>query len=126
MKLSESESQVLQVFWQHGVNSAPQVHKVIEKIKPVSYSTVKTLIDRLEQKGALKRTSKEGRIVFYTAVAEPKVTKKPIVKSLIDRIFGGKPSELAAHIVEQETLNKQEIEYLESILAKRKKELNDD
>lgn len=126
MKLSDSESQVLQVFWQHGVNSAPQIHKVIEKIRPVSYSTVKTLIDRLEQKGALRRTSKEGRTVFYTPVAEPKVTKKPIVKSLIDRIFGGKPSELAAHIVEQETLNKQEIEYLESILAKRKKELNDD
>lgn len=126
MKLSESESQVLQLFWQQAELSAPQAHKEIEKIRAVSYSTVKTLIDRLEKKGALKRCRTEGRTVFYKAIQEAKKTKKPIVKSLIDRIFGGKPKELAAHIVEQEELSKEDIDYLESILAKKKRELGDD
>ena len=126
MKLANSESEVMQIFWQKGELSAPEVHKIVEKSRAVSYSTIKTLIDRLEKKGALCRTKQQGRTLFYQAVVEPKATKKPIVKSLIDRIFGGKPAELAAHIVEQERMSKQEIEYLENILAKRKKELGDD
>lgn len=126
MKLSDFEIEVLQLLWQYGEASAPQLHKGVLEEKEVTYSTVKTIVDRLEKKGAIYRSQQQGRTIFYTPLLEPSSTKAPLVSSFIKKLFGGKPSQLAAHIVKQEQLSKSEINYLEAILKERKKELNDD
>ena len=50
MKLSDFELEVMQLLWRQGECSAPELHQLIEKNKTVTYSTVKTIIDRLEKK----------------------------------------------------------------------------
>lgn len=120
MKLSEFETEVLQVFWQHKQASAPEVHKVITNSKEVTYSTVKTIIDRLEKKGALKRIDQKGRTIFYAASASANSMRKPILDNFINKVFGGKSRLLMNHLIENESLSQEDLEYLEDVVSKAK------
>lgn len=121
MSLSDFELEVMQLFWTIGEASAPQIHKVIEQKRDVKYSTVKTIIDRLEKKEAIIRTKSQGRTIYYCALMERKSVRTPLIKDFINRVFLGKSQPLAAHILEQEELSLKDIEYLEAVLKERKK-----
>ncbi|AIY66467.1 BlaI/MecI/CopY family transcriptional regulator [Pseudoalteromonas piratica] len=123
MALSNFELEVMQLFWQHKEASAPQIHKLVAQTRDVKYSTVKTIIDRLEKKGSLKRSKTLGRTIFYAPTTEKQSVSVPLIKDFINKVFLGKSRPLAAHILEQEELSMDDIEYLESILKERKKDL---
>ncbi|WP_196141153.1 BlaI/MecI/CopY family transcriptional regulator [Aliikangiella sp. G2MR2-5] len=123
MELSDFELEVMHILWRAGESSAPQVHKAIEQKREVAYTTVKTIIDRLEKKGALERTRQEGRTIFFTATIEKSQYRKPIIRDFINRVFLGNSKPLVAHILEEEELSKDDIQYLEALLKEKKKEL---
>jgi len=123
MELSDFEIEVMQLFWQKGESSAPQIHKLVEQSRPVAYSTVKTIIDRLEKKGALTRSNQLGRTIYYSYLIQKNQFRKPLIKDFISRVFLGKSKPLVAHIIEEEPLSLEDIQYLESVLKARKKEL---
>ena len=123
MSLSDFELEVMQIFWDSKESTAPQIHKIIQHRREVKYTTVKTIIDRLEKKGSLVRSKTEGRTIFYTPTTEKQNVRTPLIKDFINKVFLGKSRPLAAHILEQEELTIEDIEYLESVLSKRKKRL---
>ncbi len=123
MELSDFELEVMQLFWSNPKSTAPQIHQLIAEKREVSYSTVKTIIDRLEKKGALDRCGHQGRTIFYQANIEKKQLSRPMIRDFINRLFLGKSRPLVAHILEEEQLSLDDISYLESLLKKRKKEL---
>jgi len=99
---------------------AVDVHREIKEIRDVSYSTVKTIIDRLEQKSALTRAEKQGRTIFYTAAIEPSQVSKPMIKGFLRRLFSGKPQQLIAQLIQDEELTNDDIATLEKMLASKK------
>jgi BlaI family penicillinase repressor len=123
MSLSNFELEVMQLFWEMNEATAPQIHKIIAQRRDVKYSTVKTIIDRLEKKQSIKRSRTQGRTIFYSPINEKKSVRTPLIKDFIKRVFLGKSRPLAVHILEQEDLDLEDIEYLESILKERKKDL---
>ena len=123
MSLSDFELEVMQLFWKMNETTAPEIHKIIAQRRDVKYSTVKTIIDRLEKKQSIKRSHSKGRTIFYTPIKEKQTIRIPLIKDFINRVFLGKSRPLAAHILEQEDLNLEDIEYLESVLKERKKDL---
>ena len=123
MSLSNFELEVMQLFWELNEATAPQIHKIIEQKRDAKYSTVKTIIDRLEKKQSIKRCRTQGRTIYYSPINEKKNVRTPLIKDFIDKVFLGKSRPLAAHILEQEELNLEDIEYLESVLKERKKDL---
>ena len=123
MSLSNFELEVMQLFWEMNEATAPQIHKIIAQRRDVKYSTVKTIIDRLEKKQSIKRCRTQGRTIFYSPINEKKSVRTPLIKDFIKRVFLGKSRPLAVYILEQEDLDLEDIEYLESILKERKKDL---
>lgn len=122
MKLSEFETEVLQVFWQSDASSAPEVHKVIAKSKDVTYSTVKTIIDRLEKKGAIKRIEHQGRTIIYAATSSADNMRKPLLDNFINKVFGGNSRLLMNHLLENEKLDDEDMDYLKEIIKKNRGE----
>ncbi len=110
----------MQIFWQQGASSSPEVFKQIESVKRVTYSTVKTIIDRLEEKGAVKRERIEGRTIFYVPAVEQSAITKSVFPGFLRRFFNGSPTDLIAHMLKDESLSKDDIEYLESFLKEQK------
>ncbi|MCO7227484.1 BlaI/MecI/CopY family transcriptional regulator [Pleionea sp. CnH1-48] len=125
IKLSDFEMEVMQLLWQHQEASAPELHKQIASERKVTYSTVKTIIDRLEEKGAIARSRQQGRTIFYQPVLAQTKFSKPLVKRFLQRVFGGQSRPLFSHLLEDETLDKDDIAYLESLIQKKKQQLGD-
>lgn len=120
MKLSEFELAVMQQFWEHGELSAPAVHEHLGQARGVTYSTIKTIIDRLEEKSALSRSGQHGRTILYTATIAEEQLQKPMVRDFLKRVFGGNRRPMFAQLLDDEQLSSQDIDYLESLIRARK------
>jgi BlaI family penicillinase repressor len=70
MRLSEFELDVMTHFWNDRELSAPELFERIGAERGVAYSTVKTIVDRLEQKGAIERVSNRGRTIVYSPLVK--------------------------------------------------------
>ena len=123
MRLSEFELDVMAHFWSDGELSAPELFERLGEARGVTYSTVKTIVDRLEQKGAVERVATEGRTIFYKPTIKQERLQKPLLKSLVRRLFGGDVRPLFAQLLRDERLSDEDLEYVQRLVeeARRKK-----
>lgn len=120
MKLSDFELDVLQLFWQHGDCSAKQIHEKVCADKPSAYNTVKTIIDRLEEKGAIQRIGKDGRSIVFRAKLKQEDITPSVLPNFVKRFFAGNTSSLITHLLSDENISDRDLEYLEDYIAKKK------
>jgi predicted transcriptional regulator len=119
-KVSRFELELLEQLWKLGPASVREVQEALpEKDRP-AYTTVQTMIYRLEEKGAVRRVKKIGNAhVFETAV-----TRKAVYRRLVDDVlewFGGSASPLVSHLAESGKLSLADVREAERILAKLEK-----
>lgn len=120
MKLSEFELDVMQRFWDEGASTASAIHKHVTEEKSVAYTTVKTIIDRLEEKGAIQREGVEGRSIIYAAAIKKEVLSKKLLPDFVRRFFQGNSSHLITQLIDDDKLSEADIRYLEAFIADRK------
>jgi BlaI family penicillinase repressor len=117
MRLSDFELDVMTHFWNDRELSAPELFDRIGPERGVAYSTVKTIVDRLEQKGAIERIANRGRTIVYAPVVKRERVRKPLVKSFLRRLFGNDLRPLFAQLLQDEKLSGEELEYLRKLVA---------
>jgi BlaI family penicillinase repressor len=117
IRLSEFELDVMAHFWTDRELSAPELFERIGDERGVAYSTVKTIIDRLEEKGAIERVANRGRTIFYTASIKRERVRKPLVRTFLRRLFGNDLRPLFAQLLQDEKLSEDELEYLRRLVA---------
>jgi BlaI family penicillinase repressor len=117
MRLSEFELDVMAHFWRDGELSAPELFERMGDERGVTYSTVKTIVDRLEEKGAIVRAASRGRTIVYAPAIKQERVRKPLVKAFLRRLFGDDLRPLFAQLIRDEKLSDQELEYLRRLVA---------
>ena len=117
IRLSEFELDVMAHFWSDRELSAPELFQRIGPARGVAYSTVKTIIDRLEEKGAIERVANRGRTIFYAPLIKRERVRKPLVKTFLRRLFGNDLRPLFAQLLQDEKLSQEELEYLRRLVA---------
>ena len=113
--------ELLEPLWRLGSASIREIQESLPEDRRLEYTTVQTIIYRLEQKGAVRRTKKIGNAHIF----EPLVTRKSTMGTLIDDFlaaFGGSHEPFVAHLVESGRVSSGEIKELEKI-AKGKRRL---
>ncbi len=126
VRLSDFEVDVMNLIWRCGECTAPQVHREIEKNKSVTYSTVKTIVDRLEKKGAIQRTKTEGRTIYFKPAIAASEIQLSLVDKLLGTIFAGDRRPLFSRLLSSEELTKADLAFLSDLIDKRRGELGDD
>jgi BlaI family penicillinase repressor len=116
MRLSDFEIDVLTRFWEHGRLSAPELFREMGESRGVTYSTIKTIVDRLEDKGAIERVETIGKTIIYRAAVSRERVRKPLVKSFIQRLYGQDRRALFAQLLRDEKLSDEELDFLRSLL----------
>lgn len=116
MRLSEFELDVMAHFWRDGELSAPELFERLGNERGVTYSTVKTIVDRLEEKGAIERVATQGRTIFYTPAIKQERIRRPLVKSFLRRLFGDDLRPLFTQLLRDDKLSDDELAYLRSLL----------
>jgi BlaI family penicillinase repressor len=121
MRFSEFELDVMRYFWSEREISAPELHRRIGPERGVAYSTVKTIVDRLEQKGAIERIANRGRTIVYAPAVKRERVRKPLVKSFLRRLFGNDLRPLFAQLLQEGKLSAEELDYLRALVAEAEK-----
>jgi len=115
--LSDLQIAVMRVLWEHGERSVTDVAATLGEERGLKYTTVATLLTRLEKRGVV-RPRREGRQLVYRAlVSEPQV-RRSMVAELIDSLFGGNAQELVAHLVSESEIARGDLERARKRLGK--------
>ena len=119
-KVTRFELELLEQLWKLGTASVREIQEGLpEKDRP-AYTTVQTMIYRLEEKGAVRRIKKIGNAHIF----EPVYTRKAIYRRLLDDVldlFGGTAAPMMSHLAESGKLSLADVREAERILAKLEK-----
>jgi len=115
MQISEAESVVMDVLWQRHPLSAEDVVAALAGHQSWQEATVKTLLNRLLNKGAI-RADKDGRRYLYAPLLKREDWVMEESQGLLERLFGGRVAPLVAHFSEQRKLSRKDIAELRKLL----------
>lgn len=115
MQISDAESVVMEVLWQRHPRYAEEVVSELAKTQQWQEATIKTLLNRLLNKGAI-RAEKDGRRYRYHPALEREAWVHGRSRDLIDRLFDGRIAPLVAHFSQKQALGKQDIAELRRLL----------
>jgi BlaI family penicillinase repressor len=114
-RVSEFELRLMQALWTASPLSASEVHHHVNATNPCAAKTVRTLLERLQKKGLVKRHKVHGVWVFTAAVEQDDYLLREST-SFLKRFFGSDPVPLVAHLVNNQMLTEKDIERLRAIL----------
>ena len=115
-KLTRFELEIMGELWTLGKASVREVLEVLPARRRPAYTTVQTIIRRLEEKGAVRRVKKIGNAHIY----EPLVSRKAAYRRLVDDFlgfFGGSARPLVAHLAESGQLSLEDLREVEELLT---------
>lgn len=118
-RVSESEHRVLAALWEKSPQSAADLAARIGRANGWTLATVKTLLARLVQKGAVAAEA-DGRRFLYRPAIEQADAMGEESQRFVDRLFGGRVSPLIAHLAEREALSDADIAEIEALIRKLK------
>ncbi len=116
MRFSEAEWKVMRVVWRRPGAAVREIVAELKGETEWSYSTVKTMLARLVEKGALS-LEKDANLYRYTATVNERDARRSALRSLLDRAFDGTLGSLLHHLVADEKLSRRELEELRGLLA---------
>ncbi|WP_066094300.1 BlaI/MecI/CopY family transcriptional regulator [Xanthomonas massiliensis] len=114
MEVTEAEAQVMAVLWQAHPRGADEI---VQALAGTGWApaTVKTLLNRLLTKGAIRAT-RDGRRYLYSPVLVREEWLGQQSEGLVDRLFGGRVAPLVAHFGERGRLSREDIAELRRLL----------
>jgi BlaI family penicillinase repressor len=112
--LSRFELQCLSMFWDEGEATVRGIHDRLDD--PPSYSTVRKIVWRLEEKGAVDRVRRDGKAWVYRAAVPPAPMIRREIRRFLDNLFDGAAEPLVAHLTEMEALSLDDLRDLEASL----------
>lgn len=115
-RISDAEWEIMKVIWRQAPCSAHDIAAALAPAKSWSPGTIKTLLNRLHSKGAL-RFEKTGKSYLYYPVATEHRHRTAATKAFLDRVFDGSLSPMIAHLARVK-LSPQDLDELERIVKK--------
>ncbi len=116
IKLTRFEMEIMEAVWKVGSGSVREIQEALAPENRPAYTTVQTIIYRLEEKGAVCRVKKIGNAHIFEAVMTRQSAKQKIVNDLLD-LFGGSARPLMAHLAEAGKLRLEDIREMEAMLT---------
>jgi BlaI family transcriptional regulator, penicillinase repressor len=111
-RLSKAETRILEQFWMLGTASVREVLDSLPEEERVAYTTVQTLVYRLEQKGALRRVKKIGNAQLFAPAIDQRELRSGLVRDLLE-LFGGSPRLLVSNLLETGALTLKDLKLLQ-------------
>ena len=120
IRISEAELEIMAVLWAKSPQSAADVLTTTKQRRAWSSTTVKTMLSRLVEKGALAAET-QGRRFLYRPLIERDRLAGAQAGRLVDKLFAGRISPLVAHLAERRELEPEDLAELEKIIRELRK-----
>ena len=116
MKISAAEGVVMEALWRRSPASAEEIAAEVAAGQSWTEATVKTLINRLLNKGAIAAT-RDGRRYLYRPLLERADYVDAESRGLLDRLFEGRLAPLVSHLSQSRRLSADDIAELKRLIA---------
>ena len=118
-KLSKLEHQIMDALWNRGASSVREILEAFPDKGRPAYTTVQTMVYRLEEKGAVRRVKKIGNAHIFEAVISRASAQRRLIDELL-AFFGGSSQPVVAHLIESGNLTLDDVKEAEQLLIKLK------
>ena len=116
MQVSDAESIVMEVLWGRSTLGSDEVVAALSARSDWAEPTIKTLLNRLLKKGAI-RAERDGRRYLYSPVLTREAWVASQSEGVLDRLFGGRVAPLVAHFSERGKLSQDDIDELKRLIG---------
>ena len=116
IRLSDLQLDIMNVLWRAGHATTADVHRALEADRGLAYTTVATLLKRLEDKGVVGREREGRQYVYAPTVAEAEV-RRSMVGSLVDQLFKGDPAALVSHLLGDDRVKADDVARIQELLS---------
>jgi BlaI family penicillinase repressor len=117
--ISDSEWSVMTALWESSPQTASEVTKTLRPTMNWAENTVRTLLTRLVEKGALKTAENASGTRTFIPAVKREACVRAESQSFLDRIFGGAAKPLLVHFAENSKLTAEEVEELKKLLDRQ-------
>ena len=119
-RFSKAETRILEQFWKLGTCSVREILDSLPEDEQVAYTTIQTLVYRLEQKGALRKVKKIGNAQLFEPAIDQSQYRSGLVRDLLD-LFGGSPRVLVSNLLETGEITLKDLKALQSAAPNNKR-----
>jgi predicted transcriptional regulator len=117
-KLSKLELRIMEALWAHGKASIREIHGAFPEPRP-AYTTIQTVVYRMEVKHALRRVEKVGNADIFEPLLARDVTRNRILDEILS-FFGGQAAPMMAQLADAGKLTADDVRELEKTIRKLK------
>ncbi len=117
IRFTKFEIEVMDVLWEAGSSSVREIQERLPEARRPAYTTVQTIVYRLEEKGAVRRVRKIGNAHIF----EPSISRRAVHNRVLDELidmFGGSMRPLMAHLVESGRVTLENLREMEETLTR--------
>ncbi|MGN6182409.1 MAG: BlaI/MecI/CopY family transcriptional regulator [Thermoanaerobaculia bacterium] len=112
---TDAELAILNVLWERGPTTVREVHETLSKTQDSGYTTVLKLMQIMTDKGLVVRDESQ-RAHVYTARSSAQKTQRQLIGDLIDRAFGGSPTQLVMQALSTTHASSEELTAIRKML----------
>lgn len=110
----------MEILWKNGPGTAEQIREALAPRRVLKDSTIRTVLGRLQEKGYVDHTI-AGKAFVYSGIEKPRNVAVRAVRQILDRFCDGSLEQLLVGLVENEVVDRAELQQLARKLAKKPK-----
>jgi len=114
-RLSKLELRIMKALWDHGAVSVREIQEALPDRNRPAYTTVQTMVYRLEAKKAVRRVKKVGNALIFEAAISRETAQRRLVDELLS-FFGGRTQPVVAHLIDAGKLTLADVQEAERTL----------
>lgn len=118
---TELELEILKISWCQGPATVRQVRDQLNKLRPLAYTSVMTVMNIMVKKGYLQR-SKQGVSYVYRARISRQTSTRRMLSDLVDRVFDGSASAVMLNLLETADIDQSDLQELHELISRKAKE----
>ena len=117
VRLTKLELQIMEALWTRGQASIREIQQAFPENDRPAYTTVQTMVYRLEGKRAVRRVKKVGNFHIFEAAVSREIAQRRLIDELLS-MFGGRTQPVMAHLIESGRLTLADVKGAEKTLRK--------
>jgi BlaI family transcriptional regulator, penicillinase repressor len=121
-QLGELQLKILQALWEKSEATVAEVHKTLSTETDLAYTTIATMLRKMEARNLVKHRVDERRFLYRACVKAEEVARK-MSTHFVDRLFEGSLTDMVTHLLATHEVSREELSKLEKLIAERKKKL---
>ena len=116
-RLTKLELEIMEALWTRGASSVREIQEAFPERGRPAYTTVQTMVYRLETKKAVRRVKKIGNAHIFEAVVSRNAAQRRLIDELLS-FFGGRSQPVVAHLIEAGKLTLEDVQEAEQLLRR--------